>query len=68
LFFECADDDELGEEIFQKEEHEHGADEDGGMVPLAEHVPTTLTTMVNDPSPTPMTTNQDHGEVVVDGR
>jgi prophage DNA circulation protein len=30
LVFECAgDDDELGEEIFQEEEHEHGDDEDG---------------------------------------
>jgi hypothetical protein len=32
LVFECADDDELGEEIFQEEEHEHGDDEDGGVV------------------------------------
>jgi hypothetical protein len=39
LVFECAgDDDELGEEIFQEEEHEHGDDEDGGVVPAAEHV------------------------------
>jgi hypothetical protein len=29
LLFECAGDDELGEEIFQEEEHEHGDDEDG---------------------------------------
>jgi hypothetical protein len=40
LVFECAGDDELGEEIFQEEEHEHGYDEDGGVVPAAEHVPT----------------------------
>jgi hypothetical protein len=35
LVFECAGDDELGEEIFQEEEHEHRDDEDGGMVPAA---------------------------------
>jgi hypothetical protein len=29
LVFECACDDELGEEIFQEKEHEHGDDEDG---------------------------------------
>jgi hypothetical protein len=40
LIFEFAGDDELGEEIFQEEEHEHGDDEDGGVVPVAEHVPT----------------------------
>jgi hypothetical protein len=28
-----ASDDELGEEIFQEEQHEHGDDEDGGVVP-----------------------------------
>jgi hypothetical protein len=33
LVFECAGDDELGKEIFQEEEHEHGDDEDSGMVP-----------------------------------
>jgi hypothetical protein len=33
LVFECAGDDELGEEIFQEEEQEHGDDEDGGVVP-----------------------------------
>jgi hypothetical protein len=33
LVFECAGDDEFGEEIFQEEEHEHGDDEDGGVVP-----------------------------------
>jgi hypothetical protein len=38
LVFECAGDDELGEEIFQEEEHELGDNEDGGMVPPAEHV------------------------------
>jgi hypothetical protein len=67
LVFECAGDDELGEEIFQEEEHEHGDDEDGGMVPAAEHVPTTSTTVMDDPSPTPTTTNEDQGEAVVEG-
>jgi hypothetical protein len=57
--FECAGDDELGEEIFQEDEHEHGDDEDGGAVPPAEHVPTTSTTVVDGPSTTPMTTNQE---------
>jgi hypothetical protein len=66
LVFECAGDDELGEEIFQ-EEHEHGDDEVGGMVPPAEHVPTTSTTVMDDPSPTPTTTNQDQGEATVEG-
>jgi hypothetical protein len=33
-------------------------------VPAAEHVPTTSTTVVDGPSPTPTTTNQDlEGEV-----
>jgi hypothetical protein len=45
LVFECAGDHELGEEIFQEEEHEHGDDEDGCVVPMAEHVPTTSTTI-----------------------
>jgi hypothetical protein len=67
LVFECAGDDELGEEIFQEKEHEHGDDEDGGVVPPAEHVHTTSTTVVDDPSPTPTTTNQDRGEAVVEG-
>jgi hypothetical protein len=31
LVFDCARDDELGEEIFQEEDHEHGDDEDGGV-------------------------------------
>jgi hypothetical protein len=66
LVFECAGDDELGEEIFQEEEHVHGDDEDGGVVPAAEHVPTTSTTIENRPSPTPTMTNPDQGEVVVD--
>jgi hypothetical protein len=47
LVFECEGDDELGEEIFQ-EKQGHGDDEDGGMVPSAEHVPTTLTIMMDD--------------------
>jgi hypothetical protein len=67
LVFECVGDDELGEEIFQEEEHEHGDDEDGGVVPLAEHVPTTSTMVVGGPSPTPTTTNKDQGEAVVEG-
>jgi hypothetical protein len=67
LVFECAGDDELGEEIFQKEEHEQRDDEDGGMVLPAEHVPTTLTTMVDGPSPTPTTTNQVQGEATIEG-
>jgi hypothetical protein len=68
LVFECAGDDELGEEIFQEEEHEHGDDEDGGAVPPPERVPTTSTTVVDGPSLTPMTTNQDRGEATVEGR
>jgi hypothetical protein len=67
LVFECAGDDELGEEIFQEEEHELGDDEDGGVVPPAEHAPTTSTTVVDGSSPTPMTTNQDQGEAEVEG-
>jgi hypothetical protein len=55
LVFECAGDDELDEEIFHEEEHEHGDDEDGGVLPPAEHVPTTSTTVVDGHSPTPMT-------------
>jgi hypothetical protein len=61
-----ADDDELAEEIFQEEEHELGDDEDGGMVPTAEHVSTTSTTVVDGPSPTPTMTNQDRGEATVE--
>jgi hypothetical protein len=67
LIFECAGDDELGEEIFQEEKHEHGDDEYGGVVPAAEHVPTTSTTIEDGPSPTPTTTNQVQGEAVVEG-
>jgi hypothetical protein len=66
LVFECAGDNELGEEIFQEEKHEHGDDEDGGVVPAAEHVPTTSTTVVDNPSPTHTTTNQDQGEATVE--
>jgi hypothetical protein len=65
--FECAGDDELGEEIFQEEEHEHGDDEDGGVVPAAEPVPTTSTTIEDGPSPTPTTTNPNQDEVAVEG-
>jgi hypothetical protein len=67
LVFECAGDDELGEEIFQKEEHEHGDNDDGAMVPPAKHVPTTSTTVVDGPSPIPTTTNKDRGEAIVEG-
>jgi hypothetical protein len=66
LVFVCAGDDDLGEEIFQ-EEHELGDDEDGGVVPPAELVPTTSTTVVDGPSPTPTMTNQDLGEATVEG-
>jgi hypothetical protein len=68
LVFECAGDDELGEEIFQEDEHEHGDDEVGGEVPAAKHVPTTSTTTMDNPSPTPTTTNQDQREAIVDGK
>jgi hypothetical protein len=37
------------------------------VVPAAEHVPTTLTTVMDGPSPTPTTTNQDRGEATVEG-
>jgi hypothetical protein len=67
LVFECACDDELGEEIFKEWEHEHGDDEDDSVVPAAEHVHTTSTTVVDGPSPTPTTTTQVQGEVVVEG-
>jgi hypothetical protein len=67
LVFECAGDDELGEEIFQEEEHEHRNDEDVGAVPPAEHVPTTSTTVMDGPSTTPTTTNQERGEADVEG-
>jgi hypothetical protein len=67
LVFECAGDDELGEEIFQEEEHELGDDEDGGVVPPADHVLITSTTVVHSHSPTPTTTNQDQQEAVVEG-
>jgi hypothetical protein len=67
LVFECAGDDELSEEIFQEKELEHGDDEDGGVVPPAEHVHTTSTTVVDGPSPTPTTTNQDRAEATVEG-
>jgi hypothetical protein len=67
LVLECVGDDELSEEIFQQEEHEHGDDEDGGMVPPAEHVPTTSTTVMDGSSPTPTTKNQDQGEATAEG-
>jgi hypothetical protein len=67
LVFEHVGNDELCEEIFQEEDHEHGDDEDGGVVPAAEHVHTTSTTVMDGPSPTPMMTNQDQGEATVEG-
>jgi hypothetical protein len=67
VVFECAGDDKLGEDIFQEEEHEHGDDEDGGVVPAAENVPTTSTTIEDGSSPTPTTTNPDQGEATVEG-
>jgi hypothetical protein len=36
-------------------------------VPPAEHVPTTSTTVMDGPSPTPTTTNQDRGEATIEG-
>jgi hypothetical protein len=36
-------------------------------VPTAEHVPTTSTTMMDGPSATPTTTNQDRGEATIEG-
>jgi hypothetical protein len=68
LVFDYAGDDELGEEIFQ-EEHGHGYDEDGGVVPMAEQVSTTSTTIENRPSPTPTptTTIPYQGEATVEG-
>jgi hypothetical protein len=67
LVFDCASDDELGEESFQEEEHEHGDDEDSGVVPAAEYVPTTSTTIENRPFTTPTTKIQDQGEANVEG-
>jgi hypothetical protein len=66
LVFECAGDVELGEEIFQ-EKHEHGDNEDGSVVPATEHGPNTSTTVMDGPSPTPTTTNQDQGGAIVEG-
>jgi hypothetical protein len=60
-------DDELGEEIFQDEKYEYRDGEDGGVVPAAEYVPTTSTTIEDGPSPTPTTTNPDQGEAAVEG-
>jgi hypothetical protein len=67
LVSECAGDDEIGEEIFQEEEHEHGDDEDGGVVPMVEYIPTTSTTVENGPSPTPITINPNQGEAAIEG-
>jgi hypothetical protein len=38
------------------------------VVPPAKHVPTTSTTVVDGPSPTPTTTNQDQGKLLLRGR
>jgi hypothetical protein len=65
--FDCSRDDELGEEIFPKEEQEHGDDKDGGVAPAAKDIPTTSTTIENGPSPTTMTMCRDQGEVVAEG-
>jgi hypothetical protein len=65
-FWSFIGDDELDEEIFQEEEHEHGDDEDGGVASTAEHVPTS-TAIKNGASPTPATTYRDQGEVVAEG-
>jgi hypothetical protein len=65
LVFECAGDEVLVDEILQ-EEHEHGEDQNGGVEPATEHVPTTSTVIENEPSPTPTTTNPDQGEAAVD--
>jgi hypothetical protein len=51
LIFECAGDDELGEEIFQEEEHEHGDDEDGGVVPPLNMYPLLRLRWWTDPLP-----------------
>jgi hypothetical protein len=37
------------------------------VVPPAEHVPTTSTTVMDGPSTTPTTTNQERGEAYVEG-
>jgi hypothetical protein len=37
------------------------------VAPPAEHAPTTLTTVVDRPSPTPTMTNQDRGATTVEG-
>jgi hypothetical protein len=49
-------------------EHAHGDDEDGGVVPTAEHLPTTSMTIDNGPFPTPTMTNPDQGEAAVEGK
>jgi hypothetical protein len=68
LVFECVGDDEHCEEIFQEEEHEHGDDEDGGVVPATEHVPTTSTTVMDDPSPTPTQQTKIKKKLLLRGR
>jgi hypothetical protein len=57
----------LARRFFQEEEHEHRDDEYGRVVPAAEKVPTTSTTIENGPSPTPTTTKQDQGEAAIEG-
>jgi hypothetical protein len=57
----------LARRSFQEEEHEHGDDEDGSAASPAKHVPTTSTTVMDGPSTTPTTTNQERGEAEVEG-
>jgi hypothetical protein len=44
-----------------------GDDEDGGVVPATEHVPTTLTMIEDGPCPTPAMTNPNQGEAAIEG-
>jgi hypothetical protein len=67
LVFQCVGDDKLGGEIFHEEEHEHGDEEDGGVVPATENLPTASTTIEDGPSPEPTTTNPDQGEAAIEG-
>jgi hypothetical protein len=64
--FEFAGDDELGEEIFQKRSMNMEMMKMAVWCPRL-HVPTTSTTVVDGPSSTPTTTNQDRGEAIVEG-
>jgi hypothetical protein len=68
--FECAGDDEVGKKICEDEEDDsREEDGDDGEHP-AMHVPsisTTMTTMLDGPSPTPPTVQQDQVEATVEG-